>query len=188
MGDIVLTGEKREVTVMFVDIRSFTAFAESYEPEIVMSTLNDILGRLADAVLTCGGTVDKFLGDGLMALFGAPVARADDARWAVTCARQMIQAMAERNRDATPRLEVGIGINTGAVIAGSLGNERRTDYTCIGDAVNVAARLCSLAGPNEILLGPVTAQQLGDTAGVTALAEPVQLKGKTQRVPVFRAV
>lgn len=187
-GDVVLTGEKREVTVMFVDIRNFTSFAETFEPEVVMSTLNDILGRLADAVLAHGGTIDKFLGDGLMALFGAPVKRPDDAKLAVHCAREMLAAMAARNREADVKLEVGIGINTGTVVAGSLGNERRTDYTCIGDAVNVAARLCALAGPNEILMGAGTVQQLGEARGIESLEEPLQLKGKTQRVPVFRAV
>lgn len=187
-GDVVLTGEKRDVTVMFVDIRNFTSFAETFEPEVVMSTLNDILGRLADAVLAHGGTVDKFLGDGLMALFGAPVKRTDDAKLAVHCARDMLAVMAQRNAGAAVRLEVGIGINTGVVVAGSLGNERRTDYTCIGDAVNVAARLCAIAGPNEILMGAGTVQQLGDATGVQSLEEPLQLKGKTQRVPVFRAV
>jgi adenylate cyclase len=184
-GDLVLTGEKREVTILFSDIRGFTSFAESHAPEIVMATLNDILGRLADAVLTCGGTVDKFLGDGLMAVFGAPVRRPDDARWAVTAARKMIESLAERTATAEHELEISIGINTGIVVAGSLGNERRTEYTCIGDAVNVASRLCAIAEPHQILLGEGTIRQLTDDA-YEALP-PVKLKGKANPVPVFRA-
>jgi adenylate cyclase len=183
-GDVVLTGEKREVTILFADIRNFTSLAETLDPGEVMSALNDALGRLADCVLSCGGTVDKFLGDGLMAVFGAPVTRDEDARWALTAARQMVAAMRDRNATTTPRLEIGIGINSGMVVAGSLGNERRTDYTVIGDAVNVAARLCSLAGEREILVGEGTAQRLADS-GLDALP-PVKLKGKAQPVPLFR--
>ncbi|MBX7102321.1 MAG: response regulator [Myxococcaceae bacterium] len=183
-GEVVLTGEKREVTVLFADIRNFTSLAESLPPEQVMALLNDVLGRLADAVLAYGGTLDKFLGDGLMAVFGAPVKRDDDASRALSAAKEMLASMGRRG--VAPQMDLGIGINSGPVVAGSLGNQRRTEYTCIGDAVNVAARLCALAGPSEILCGELTAARAGPLHRFEALA-PVRLKGKSQAVPVFRA-
>jgi adenylate cyclase len=151
-----------------------------------MALLNEVLGRLADAVLSWGGTLDKFLGDGLMAVFGAPVAHDDDAQRAVQAALQMLESVRTRNGEAQgPTLEVGIGVNSGVVVAGSLGSARHTEYTCIGDTVNVAARLCALAGPGEILVGQNTAEKLGALERFEALP-PVKLKGKAQPVPLFR--
>ncbi len=187
VGDVVLTGERREVTVLFADIRNFTSFAESRQPEEVMRLLNDVLGRLADAVLEHGGTLDKFLGDGLMAVWGAPVRHESDASSAVTAALQMLHEVTSLNaqRPHEPPFELGIGLNTGVVLAGSLGSTRRTEYTCIGDAVNVASRLCALAAPGEILVGEGTARALEHLAPMEALA-PVRVKGKAQPVPLFR--
>jgi adenylate cyclase len=186
-GTVVLTGEKREVTVVFVDVRGFTTFAESETPEAIVSTLNDVLGRLADAVLAQGGTIDKFLGDGLMAVFGAPMKQDDDTQRALAAAARMLAAMDERNAACEPELvlDVGIGINTGMVVAGSIGNERRSEYTVIGDTVNVASRLCALAEPGEILVGAGTVRRIGNQAGFDEM-EPVRLKGKLSPVPVFR--
>jgi adenylate cyclase len=185
-GQVVLTGEKRDVTVVFADIRNFTALSETLPPERVMALLNDVLGRLADAVLAWGGTLDKFLGDGLMAVFGAPITREDDAVRAVQAALQMLESVRLRNAEVQgPTLEVGIGVNSGVVVAGSLGGQRHTEYTCIGDVVNVAARLCALAGPGEILVGQGTAEKLGTVERFEALP-PVKLKGKAQPVPLFR--
>jgi adenylate cyclase len=166
MGEVVLTGEKREATVLFADIRNFTGLAESLSPEKVVGVLNEVLGRLSDAVLTCGGTLDKFLGDGLMAVFGAPVKHDDDAMRAVQAAQMMMQSMAELAaqgaKSGMPSLELGVGINSGPVVAGNLGSARRTEYTCIGDSVNVAARLCALAGGGEILVGRRTVELVGN--------------------------
>jgi adenylate cyclase len=186
-GDVVLTGEKREVTVLFADIRNFTAFAESRPAEEVMRQLNDVLGRLADAVLEWGGTLDKFLGDGLMAVWGAPVKHDDDVTAAVSAALRMHAELVLLNRSQPegPQFELGIGLNTGPVLAGSLGNTRRTEYTCIGDTVNVASRLCALAGPGEILVGEGTATALSHVGPLEPL-NPVRVKGKTQPVPLFR--
>jgi adenylate cyclase len=196
-GEIVLTGEKREVTVLFSDLRNFTALAESLSPEETVGILNDVLGRMSDAVLTCGGTLDKFLGDGLMAVFGAPVRRSDDALRAVQAARMMQEAVRELNAEAQrawregrrktqpQELKLGIGINSGAVVAGNLGSQLRTEYTCIGDAVNVAARLCSLAGGGEILAGQRT-RDLAGQGGRFEELPPVKLKGKAQPVPLYR--
>ena len=186
-GDIALTGEKRVVTVLFADIRNFTGFAETQPPEEVMARLNDVLGRLADVVLAWGGTLDKFLGDGLMAVWGAPVRHDDDVQASVSAALQMMAEVRERNagRPAAERLELGLGLNTGPVIAGSIGSTRRTEYTCIGDTVNVASRLCALAGPGEILVGGGTAEQLRRFGPLEELA-PVRVKGRTAPVPLFK--
>ena len=188
-GEVRLSGEKRAVTVLFADIRNFTALAESLPPEQVMAMLNEVLGELADAVLAFGGTLDKFLGDGLMAMFGAPVCHEDDARRAVECALAMMDAVRARNARQTqgPTLELGIGINTGQVVVGSLGSAKRTEYTCIGDAVNVAARLCALAGPGEILTGEDTAVE-AQLRGAFEALPAVRLKGKAHAVPLFRVV
>ncbi|WP_434384806.1 response regulator [Melittangium boletus] len=196
---VVLTGEKREVTTLFADIRNFTGLADSLPPEQTVGVLNQVLGGLSDAVLTCGGTLDKFLGDGLMAVFGAPVFREDDALRALQSAKMMMVFMAELRQRAeaewaTTRqgrpltLELGIGINTGVAVAGNIGGAVRAEYTCIGDAVNVAARLCALAGPGEILVGERTVTVLpGHEAGFEELP-PVRLKGKPHPVPLFRAL
>ncbi len=186
-GDVVLTGEKREVTVLFADLRNFTSLAESLPPEQVMSLLNEVLGGLTDAVLEWGGTLDKFLGDGLMAVWGAPVRHDDDVEAALSAAFGMLGVMAERNarHGVGPPMALGVGINTGLAIAGSVGSARRTEYTCIGDTVNVASRLCALAGPGEILVGEGTARRLERLAPAEALP-PVRVKGKAQPVPLFR--
>jgi len=186
-GDVVLTGERREVTVLFADLRNFTALAESLPPEDVMRVLNELLGQLADAVLEWGGTLDKFLGDGLMAIWGAPVRRTDDAEAAVSAALRMQQVVRERNEryPADQALELGVGLNSGVVIAGSIGNARRTEYTCIGDTVNVASRLCALAAGGEILVGEATAGHLVHLSPLEPLP-PARVKGKARPVPLFR--
>jgi adenylate cyclase len=187
------------VTLLFADIRNFTGLADSLPPEQTVGVLNQVLGGLSDAVLTCGGTLDKFLGDGLMAVFGAPVGRSDDPLRALQSAKMMMAFMVELKQRAeaewaTTRqgrpltLELGIGINSGMAVAGNIGGSMRTEYTCIGDSVNVAARLCALAGPGEILVGERTVALLaGQESGFEELP-PVRLKGKPHPVPLFRAL
>jgi adenylate cyclase len=189
------------VTVLFADIRNFTGLAESLPPKQVVGVLNQVLGRLSDAVLTCGGTLDKFLGDGLMAVWGAPVHRPDDALRALQAAKMMMTAMVEVRAEAEAEwaadgragqplvLELGIGINSGEVVAGNIGGAMRTEYTCIGDAVNVASRLCALAGPGEILVGERTRELVqGGREMAFEDLPPVRLKGKQQPVPLYRAL
>jgi adenylate cyclase len=187
LGNISLAGERREITSVFVDLRNFTAFAESTSPEEVMSLLNGVLGRLADLVLKWGGTLDKFLGDGLMAIWGAPIAHADDVTHAVSCAVEMGQSVRARNRELPHEVpvEIGIGVNTGPAIFGQLGSQRRMEMTCIGDSVNVASRLCALAGPGEILLGESTASRVDELSPSEKLS-PVRVKGKLQPVALSR--
>ena len=196
-GDVSLAGDRREVTILFADLRNFTGLSDALPPEAVVAVLNEVLGRLADAVLTCGGTLDKFLGDGLMAVFGAPVRRDDDAVRSVQAASMMMKAVARVNEDSSeayrqgkrkeppPILRLGIGINTGPVVAGNIGSAVRTEYTVIGDSVNVAARLCALAEPGEVLVGQRTQELVNSPANFEELA-PVMLKGKPRPVPVWR--
>lgn len=185
--EIVLTGEKRDVSVLFADLRHFTSMAEELPAEEVMTLLNAVLGRLADVVLVYGGTLDKFLGDGLMAVFGAPVHQPDHPLRAVQAGLQMVESVRQLNATGQfPAVELGVGVNTGSVIVGSLGSTKRTEYTCIGDAVNVASRLCGLAGPMEVLAGERTVSG-GVGSGVACEAlPPAKLKGKAKPVALYR--
>lgn len=197
---VVLTGERREVTLLFADIRNFTGLADSLPPEQTVAVLNQVLGGLSEAVLTCGGTLDKFLGDGLMAVFGAPVSRPDDPLRALQCAKMMMAFMVDlraraeaewavEHREGRPLVfELGVGINSGVVVAGNIGSSSRTEYTCIGDAVNVASRLCALAGPGEILAGERTRVLLARQDDAFEELPPVRLKGKPHPVPLYRAL
>ncbi|HLT30384.1 MAG TPA: adenylate/guanylate cyclase domain-containing protein [Myxococcaceae bacterium] len=190
---VFLDGERRETTILFADLRRFTPLAESLAPEQTVRVLNEVLGRLADAVLTFGGTLDKFLGDGLMAVWGAPVQRSDDPLRALQAARRMIRSVEELRSGAQAQaepelfssLQIGVGLNTGWVVAGNVGSAVRTEYTCIGDAVNVASRLCGHAEPGDILLGERTHALVREHGHFEQLP-PVQLKGKSQPVPVWR--
>ena len=144
---------------------------------------------------TCGGTLDKFLGDGLMAVWGAPVQRPDDALRALQAAKMMVRGVNELRSSAEAgsepelfsKLELGVGLNTGMVVAGNVGSAMRTEYTCIGDAVNVAARLCGLATPGDVLLGERTFRLVSGHGQFEALS-PVQLKGKSHPVPIWRVL
>ena len=153
-----LGGEKRDVTVLFGDLRGFTPLAERLDPEDVVDILNVYLSHVIDLVFEYRGNLDKFRGDGFMAFFGAPLAHGDHAASAVRCAL----ALQERLKNITfakfpeIRLSAGIGINSGAVIAGNVGSERRTDYTVIGNEVNLAQRFEANAGPGQILITAAT--------------------------------
>lgn len=185
--DIALGGETREVTTLFVDISSFTPMTEGMEPQRVVALVNRIMSRLGEVVETHGGVVDKYLGDGLMALFGAPVARADHAVRAVRAALRMQEEMAalERERatgDAPVR--VAIGIHTGPVVAGNIGSATRLNYTVVGEGVNLAARLCQGAGPGVILVSEAVHARTGDVFAMDAAgARP--FKGFSRPLDVF---
>jgi adenylate cyclase len=144
-GDARLGGELREVTVLFADLRDFTALAERRAPEEVVSLLNQYFTRMNEVVERHHGLIDKFLGDGLMALFGAPLTTADDAGNALQAAIEMVAALEALNAEVAerglPRLDVGIGINTATVVAGNMGSPNRLNYTVVGDGVNLAARI-----------------------------------------------
>ncbi len=144
-------GERRPVTAMFVDIAGFTPLCEGRDAEDVMSLLNALFKRILEAVSKYGGTVDKFMGDAAVILFGAPVVHEDDPIRALAASLEIIESVGELHG-----LNVSIGINTGEVVAGIVGNESHREYTVIGDAVNTASRLQNAAKPGEILVGEET--------------------------------
>ena len=133
--------ERKIVTVLFVDVSGFTALAEKLDPEDVRVLINDCFKHLVPVVQKYEGTIDKFIGDEIMALFGAPVAHEDDPERALRTALEMMEAIGRFNRVHNTELDLHIGVNTGPVIAGKIGTEGRQDYSVMGDAVNVAARL-----------------------------------------------
>ncbi|HZE23565.1 MAG TPA: adenylate/guanylate cyclase domain-containing protein [Blattabacteriaceae bacterium] len=190
--DIRLGGVNQEVTVMFADIRGFTTMSETMEPGRVVEILNEYFTRVTDVIFDNGGTLDKYIGDAVMAVFGAPISKGNDAAAAVNSAIQIQRLLIELNRDAAarewPELRVGIGINTGNAIAGNIGSPRRLDYTVVGDAVNTAQRLMTNAAGGQILISETTAKKLGKTGKTIDLERlpELKVKGRSEAVPVFR--
>ena len=185
---LALGGERRAITVLFADVVSFTTFAEGAPPERVVAFLNELFSVLTEVVFRHGGTVDKFVGDCIMAFFGAPTAVADHARRALAAAEDM-HRFVEANAPAWKEkyavdVRLGIGVNSGDALVGNLGSETRMDYTAIGDVVNVAARLERLAQPGQTLITEEVANAAGDAFDVHALG-PHPLRGKRQSVQIF---
>jgi adenylate cyclase len=187
-GEIQLGGINLVVTILFVDIRGFTAIAERMQPEKIVELLNEFFTRVTDVIFDHGGTLDKYLGDGVLAVFGTPISKGNDALRAVRAAVAIQHLLLELNLDAVargrPEVKVGIGVNTGVVTAGNIGSPRRIEYTVVGDAVNVAARLMAHAAPAQILTTEATVKELGGEFGVTALP-PLWVKGKSEQLRVF---
>jgi class 3 adenylate cyclase len=183
-GDDVFSGERREVTVMFIDIRDFTPFAEANPAEDTVARLNTLFEIVVPAVVEAGGHVNKFLGDGALAVFGAPNDLTDHADAALRTALVIDRLVAERFGG---ELRIGIGINTGAVIAGTIGGGGKLEFTLIGDTVNVAARVEQLTKTtgDTILLTQQCADAL--TARPPGLLDRGShaLKGKSAAVQVF---
>jgi adenylate cyclase len=188
-GAIRQGGERRPTTVLFSDIRGFTAIAESLGPDAIAQLLSEYFTEMVEVIFEHGGTLDKFIGDAIMALWGAPIAHTDDPDRAVRAAVAMQRAIARLNErwasQDRPEIGVGIGINHGDVFAGNIGSHRRLEYTVIGDAVNVAARLCAEAGPGEILVSEQFLGVVRDQVACDYLPE-MALKGKAQMVQVYR--
>jgi len=185
---LALGGEVREITVLFCDLRNFTATTEHMTPQAVIGMLNEYLTAMVEPIDHEQGVVDKFVGDEVMAIFGAPLQQADSAARAVRAAKGMMAAMAWLNTKRAQRgekpLAVGIGINTGPAVAGLTGSQDRLSYTVLGATVNLAARLCSAAKPGEIILSEHTR---ADAPGIAVEPlEPVEVKGFTKAVPIFR--
>jgi len=188
-GAVQLGGQKRPVFIFFSDIRNFTPMSETMSPDTIATLLTEYFTEMVEIVFEHGGTLDKFMGDAIMALWGAPIPHEDDADRAMKCGLGQLEALEKMNKkwkaEGRPELGVGIGINFGEVFAGYIGSDRRLEYTVIGDAVNVASRLCSIAGPDQILISEPFYKALKKPPRVEAL-EPLQVKGKTQKVPVYR--
>jgi adenylate cyclase len=186
---IKLGGDKRRVAVLFSDIRGFTQLSESLKPDEMASLLTEYFTEMVECVFRHGGTLDKFMGDAVMAQWGAPIGMPDDADQAMSAALDMMAAMETLNRrwqsEGRPRLELGIGLNYGEAFAGNIGSERRLEFTVIGDTVNTASRLCSAADSGQILITEEMRRALQSPPPL-AVCPPVELKGKSQPLPVYR--
>ena len=183
-----LGGEERQVTILFTDIRGFTAMSEKMEPKIVVSTLNEYFSEMIDIVFKYNGTLDKIIGDELMIVYGAPLSSEDDTMRAVKTAIEMQQCIREMNKKRRKKNEaeifVGAGINRGNVVSGNIGSREKLDYTVIGDTVNLGSRLCSAATPGEILVSESVYKRLKNDFPFKEL-DPIRVKGKTKKVNVY---
>jgi adenylate cyclase len=183
-----LGGEQRKVTLLMSDLRGFTPLTEGLAPEQVLHLLNSYLGAMADVILSHQGTIDEFVGDAILAIFGAPLARPDDARRALACAIEMQAALQGLNRrneiEGLPRLEMGIAIHTGEVIVGNIGSERRTKYGVVGSAVNHAGRIESFTVGGQVLISDATLRESGDGVRVGSRLA-IDAKGTRERIVVY---
>lgn len=187
-GPIGAGGERRTVSILFSDIRGFTGLAEQLPPETVAELLTEYFTSMTGHVFAHGGTLDKFLGDGLLAVWGAPLEMPDAAARALDAARAMRTDLTRLNATwqarGLPALSVGIGLTRGEVFAGRIGSDHRLDYTVIGDTVNVAARLCAVAGADEILVTEAFRDALPETRGLAA-RDDLAIRGRAGVVRVW---
>ncbi|HEY9624000.1 MAG TPA: adenylate/guanylate cyclase domain-containing protein [Crinalium sp.] len=183
-----LGGDRRRVTILTSDLRGFTSLSERLQPEEVIAILNLYLEHMADVINQYQGTIDEFMGDGILVLFGAPMARPDDAMRAVACACAMQLAMGavnERmNAMGLPRLEMGIGINTGEVVVGNIGSEKRTKYGIVGNQVNLTYRIESYTKGGQILISEQTLKETRPNVKITDKMQ-VQPKGIKQPITLY---
>lgn len=183
-----LGGVNQKITVLFADIRGFTAVSENANPEKIVGLLNRYFSAMTEIIFEHGGTLDKYIGDGLMALFGAPTASEEDALNAVKAAVTMQKRLATLNEELRaegfPQVSIGIGLHTGEATVGYIGSDKRSEYTAIGDTVNLASRLESNAAGGQILMTEATAEASGNRIPVTAL-EPISVKNRVQPVTVL---
>lgn len=184
-GQVTLGGECRQVSVLFCDIRSFTEITEGMPPAEVIALLNEHMTALSRVVHEHCGVVDKFVGDMIMAIFGAPKSYGNDAAHAARCALAMIEERLLLNQTSRHQIEVGIGLTTGEVVAGCMGSENRLNYTVLGDRVNLASRLCHQAGRMEILMDEATLAFLPADTRITSI-EPLRLKGFSEPIAACR--
>jgi adenylate cyclase len=183
-------GERRFVTILFADIVGFTPLSEALPPETIVALLNEYFSVATEIIHARRGLVDKFIGDAVMAVWGLPEAADDDAARAVAAAEDLRRWLESGNRRWRQKwgveLQLAIGLHSGFVVAGNIGSDRRMDYTVIGDAVNVAARLESTAGPGQILVSEATRAQLGDESGASLRNVGAQvLRGRSNTTQIF---
>jgi adenylate cyclase len=188
-----LGGERRELSILFSDIRGFTTLSETLEPEAIVEVLHGYLNPMSEIVVKHGGTLDKYIGDAIMALFGAPLEQPDHSRRACRTALEMVQKLRELDREwveqGRPALKVGIGINSGLVSVGNMGSNRLFDYTAIGDNVNLASRLEGLNKfyGTEILVAAATVQHL-DNGFIFREVDLVRVKGKKHPIAIYEVL
>jgi len=185
-----LGGERRPVAVLFSDIRGFTTLAARLTPDATARLLTEYFSEMAECVFRHGGTLDKFIGDAVMAQWGAPWSEPDDADRALNAALEMMNAVGRLNArwqsEGRPAVQVGIGLNYGDVFAGYLGSERRLEYTIIGDVVNTADRLCAAADGGAILVTPAFKEALTRPHALTPHSA-LRLPGREEPIPVYHA-
>ncbi len=185
---IKLGGINQTITVLFADIRGFTAFSEREKPEKVVGLLNRYFSAMSEIIFAHGGTLDKYIGDGLMAIFGAPNATPEDAenavRTAVTMQKRLISLNQELTTEGFVPVNIGIGLHTGEATIGYIGSDQRSEYTAIGDTVNLAARLESNTRGGQILVSEVTANECGNLFTFVP-REPLNVKNRLQSVTLF---
>jgi adenylate cyclase len=192
-GELVIEkgGRVSEVTMLFSDIRGFTTMSDGRPPQEIVNTLNEYFEVMVDILFQFSGTLDKFVGDEIIGLFGAPIALDDAPFKAVACALAMFQALEEFNRtrgaENQPPLRIGVGINTGHVITGSIGSTRALQYTAIGDAMNVASRLVNVAGSGDIIISEDTYRHVSGRIECKQLP-PVKVKGKAEELKVYKVI
>jgi class 3 adenylate cyclase/CheY-like chemotaxis protein/ribonuclease BN (tRNA processing enzyme) len=180
-----LGGESRRVTMLMSDLRGFTAVSERLGPEQVVRMLNIYLGAMADIIMHYQGTIDEFVGDAILALFGAPVSREDDAARAVACAVSMQKAMGQVNAalesEGLPRLEMGVAVHTGEVVVGNIGSQKRTKYGIVGPPVNLTGRIESYTVGGQILVSEDTVHEVG---GIAQVGDRIHVKAKGSAEPI----
>jgi len=185
----IMEPKELKATVLFNDIVGFTPLSEKMPPREINLLLNQFFSKMTDIVFKYDGTLDKFIGDGLMAVFGAPVEKKDDAERAVMAALEMskeLEAMMDKI-GMEKKFEVRIGINTGRVVAGNMGSPNRMEYTVIGDPVNLASRLESIAQPNQIIIGEETYKEVKGKFKVKKIGLK-KVKGKSEEILVYEVL
>ncbi|MFH1729203.1 MAG: adenylate/guanylate cyclase domain-containing protein [Pseudomonadota bacterium] len=182
-----LKGERRECSIIFADISGFTSYSEKHEPEMVTKMLNDCFKGLVAAVERYDGMVNKFIGDCIMAVFGAPKAHDNDPERAVRCAIDMQEFLRQYNEVIEEPLGLSIGVNTGSVVAGNIGSETQMEYTVIGDPVNLSQRLEAASDRGQILVGKSVFEKMPETIELRKL-EPIKVKGKEKPVEIYEVL
>ncbi len=186
-GRLALGGEEKRVTVLFGDVRGFTSLSEGMDPARLLDTLNRYFDGMVDVVNRYGGTVNKYNGDNIMVIWGAPIEGPDQARQAVLCALELQRFIVAERATGGPDVSFGFGINTGTVVAGFLGAKGRMEYTVIGDTANVASRLTSadIARRDQVAVSAATLAELGDDVATVSLGA-IAVKGRAEPVACFQ--
>ena len=190
-----LAGVRREGTVLFSDLRGFTTFAETLRPDLVIDVLNHYLSEMSDAIMDHGGTLVSYMGDGIMAIFGAPIEQPDHADRAVAAAEEMLGPRLDRfnewlrGQGLSEGFQMGVGINSGSVMSGQVGSERRIEYTAVGDTTNTAARLEGMTKgtPHQVFIADSTRDGMADGRRLTFVDE-FPVRGRTSGIKVWTLV